>query len=167
SSGGGASAASVGKSQGSPAQKLMSSLLRGHSSSAVEQMPPHQRGGSVDEGRDLHPGYGDGARQNSGPIQLQTPTPAQPSEQRWVHRLKELERRLKAEREARLLDRKGARQRLEEGRLENEELKQMLEREKGRRESFGDEEGESFAGSERRPSLATASTQQHRDSDQD
>ncbi|RMY41375.1 hypothetical protein D0866_00627 [Hortaea werneckii] len=167
SSGGGASAASVGKSQGSPAQKLMSSLLRGHSSSAVEQMPPHQRGGSVDEGRDLHPGYGDGARQSSGPIQLQTPTPAQPSEQRWVHRLKELERRLKAEREARLLDRKGARQRLEEGRLENEELKQMLEREKGRRESFGDEEGESFAGSERRASLAAASTQQHRDSDQD
>lgn len=46
--------------------------------------------------------------------------------------MKEMERRLKAEREARLLDRRGARQRLEEGRLQNEELKAALEREKRR-----------------------------------
>ncbi|KAI9666343.1 MAG: Anucleate primary sterigmata protein B [Bathelium mastoideum] len=58
-----------------------------------------------------------------------------PSEQRWIHRLKELERRLKAEREARLLDRSGARKRLEEGRAENEELRMLLEREKVRRGS--------------------------------
>ena len=56
------------------------------------------------------------------------------SEQRWIHRLKEMERRLKAEREARLLDRRGARQRLEERSAENEELRMMLEKEK-RRES--------------------------------
>lgn len=56
--------------------------------------------------------------------------PVQPTEQRWIHRLKELERRLKAEREARLLDRSGARKRLEEGRAENEELRGMLERER-------------------------------------
>ena len=60
--------------------------------------------------------------------------PIEPSQQRWVHRLKELERRLKAEREARLLDRSGARKRLEEGRAENEELKRELERERVRRE---------------------------------
>ena len=46
--------------------------------------------------------------------------------------MKEMERRLKAEREARLLDRRGARQRLEEGRVLNEELKAQLERERGR-----------------------------------
>lgn len=47
--------------------------------------------------------------------------------------MRELERRLKAEREARLLDRSGARKRLEEGRMENEELKMELERERVRR----------------------------------
>ena len=56
-----------------------------------------------------------------------------PAEQRWVQRLRELERRLKAEREARLLDRNGARKRLEEGRAENEELRMELEREKIKR----------------------------------
>jgi hypothetical protein len=60
----------------------------------------------------------------------------QPREQRWIHKLKELERRLKAEREARLLDRSGARKRLEEERGENEELRRMLERERERRESL-------------------------------
>lgn len=61
--------------------------------------------------------------------------PIEPSQQRWIHRLRELERRLKAEREARLLDRSGARKRLEEGRAENDELKMELEREKIRRSS--------------------------------
>ncbi|SMR60687.1 unnamed protein product [Zymoseptoria tritici ST99CH_1E4] len=84
---------------------------------------------------------------------------SQASDQRWVHRLKELERRLKAEREARLLDRKGARKRLEEGRVENEELRRRLEREMAgssrggsvvdgqeeRWEGDGDEEGEDGA----------------------
>jgi hypothetical protein len=60
-------------------------------------------------------------------------SPTDASEQRWMLRLRELERRLKAEREARLLDRSGARKRLEEGRAENEELKAELEREKVRR----------------------------------
>jgi hypothetical protein len=46
----------------------------------------------------------------------------------WVFRLKELERRLKAEREARLLDRSGARKRLEEGERRNEELRAEVER---------------------------------------
>ncbi|KAI9678404.1 MAG: Anucleate primary sterigmata protein B [Trizodia sp. TS-e1964] len=55
------------------------------------------------------------------------------SEQKWIQRLRELERRLKAEREARLLDRSGARKRLEERSAENEELRLALEREKVRR----------------------------------
>lgn len=60
-------------------------------------------------------------------------TPIEPSQQRWIHRLRELERRLKAEREARLLDRSGARKRLDEGRQEIEELKSALERERVRK----------------------------------
>ena len=51
-------------------------------------------------------------------------------EARWNHRLKELEKRLKAEREGRLLDRTGARKRLEEGQAEMEELRRALERSK-------------------------------------
>ncbi|KAK5126253.1 hypothetical protein LTR85_010488 [Meristemomyces frigidus] len=130
------SAGSSGKSQSSPARAIVAQLLRHHSTSAVEQLQS--------TGEEQAPS----ARQQ--PIVLSTP-PIQPSEQRWIHRLKELERRLKAEREARLLDRRGARQRLEEGRLENEELRLMLEREKIRRETYA--EG-SVAGSERRGSEA-------------
>ena len=62
-----------------------------------------------------------------------TSQPIEPSQQRWIHRLKELERRLKAEREARLLDRTAARKRLEEGMEVNEMLKGELERERGRK----------------------------------
>lgn len=63
------------------------------------------------------------------PMQSQ---PIEPSQQRWIHRLRELERRLKAEREARLLDRSGARKRLDEERAAAEELRRALEREKVR-----------------------------------
>lgn len=105
---------------------IANSLLRHHSSSAVETL--HSAAPANNQSRN--------------PIVIASP-PIQPSEQRWIHRLKELERRLKAEREARLLDRRGARQRLEEGKAENEELKAMLEREKIRRGSFVDETEES------------------------
>lgn len=52
------------------------------------------------------------------------------SDQTWLLRLKEIERRLVAEREERVLDREGARRRLEEGRGVIEGLRQKLEREK-------------------------------------
>jgi len=58
--------------------------------------------------------------------------PLQPSEQKWIHRLKELERRLKAEREARLHDRSGARKRLEQKVEENADLRAALEKERER-----------------------------------
>ncbi|KAF1956532.1 hypothetical protein CC80DRAFT_492078 [Byssothecium circinans] len=98
-------------SPGSPKRMSMAqSLLRHHSSSAVEgiqnQTPDHP-----------YPPAGN----------------LQPSEQRWIHRLKELERRLKAEREARLLDRSGARKRLEQKVEENADLRAMLERERERK----------------------------------
>jgi hypothetical protein len=63
--------------------------------------------------------------------------PLQPSEQKWIHRLKELERRLKAEREARLLDRSGARKRLEQKVEENADLRAMLEKERERKDEDG------------------------------
>jgi len=58
---------------------------------------------------------------------------SEPSQEKWIQRLRELERRLKAEREARLLDRNGARKRLEERTAENEELRAQLEKERMRR----------------------------------
>lgn len=100
------------------------SLARHHSSSAVEQAIQHR----VSPGRtsSLVP----------LPIPERSATAAtDSSHSRWTHRLRELERRLKAEREARLLDRTGARKRLEEGMKENEELRAELERERERRRS--------------------------------
>lgn len=52
------------------------------------------------------------------------------SEKRWVLRLRELEKRLKAEREARLLDRSAAKKKVEEARGTTEEYKAELERER-------------------------------------
>lgn len=72
--------------------------------------------------------------------------PLQPSEQKWIHRLKELERRLKAEREARLLDRSGARKRLEQKVEENADLRAMLERERERHGDEGSVNGSGDAG---------------------
>ncbi|KAJ9252390.1 hypothetical protein DTO207G8_1895 [Paecilomyces variotii] len=60
---------------------------------------------------------------------------SEPGLEKWIQRLRELERRLKAEREARLLDREGARKRLEERNAENEELRARLEKERMRREA--------------------------------
>lgn len=56
---------------------------------------------------------------------------------KWIHRLHELEKRLKAEREGRLLDRSGARRRLEERDAENQRLRGQLQRERVRRGPSG------------------------------
>jgi chromosome segregation ATPase len=93
---------------------MAQTLLRHHSTSAVE---------SVQHQQPDHP--------------YPQTQPLQPSEQKWIHRLKELERRLKAEREARLLDRSGARKRLEQKVEENADLRAMLERERERKEAEG------------------------------
>lgn len=128
----GGSGSSLGGKPPSPARTIMNQLLRHHSTSAVEQVTTQQDVESNPLAQ----------QSRSTSIQLATP-PIQPSEQRWIHRLKEMERRLKAEREARLLDRRGARQRLEEGRVENEELRILLERERrGSLVSGMGEEGE-------------------------
>lgn len=71
------------------------------------------------------------ANNNSG-SDLATYGQTGPGQEKWIHRLRELERRLKAEREARLLDRTGMRKRLEERDAVNEELRMELERERVR-----------------------------------
>jgi hypothetical protein len=125
----------------SPARTIMSTLLRHHSTSAVEQSASHAQ--HIAQAAQAA-SAASGLQGNSQSIALD-PNAVQPGEQRWIHRLKEMERRLKAEREARLLDRRGARQRLEEGRLQNEELKALLEREKRREGSVGRESSNSRA----------------------
>ncbi|KAI4094865.1 MAG: hypothetical protein LQ344_001910 [Seirophora lacunosa] len=98
------------------------SLARHHSSSAVEQFS--QQRASPGRTSSLMP----------LPILESTPTTtSEPNQSRSSHRLREMERRLKAEREARLLDRTTARKRLEEGLKDNENLKAELERERERR----------------------------------
>jgi hypothetical protein len=97
---------------GSPAgpskrASMAQTLLRAHSASVVEHLQNQPPG---------HP--------------YPASVPLQPSEQKWIHRLKELERRLKAEREARLLDRSGARKRLEQKVEENADLRAALEKER-------------------------------------
>lgn len=100
------------------------SLARHYSSSAVEHSTPHRTS--------------PGRTSSLVPLPIperSAPASLEPNQSRWTHRLRELERRLKAEREARLLDRTGARKRLEEGMKENEELRAELERERERRKS--------------------------------
>ncbi|KAK9325141.1 hypothetical protein V1517DRAFT_315521 [Lipomyces orientalis] len=57
---------------------------------------------------------------------------ASTSADKWMIRLQELEQRLKAEREARIRDRDGARQRLDEALRENDELKAALSKAQSR-----------------------------------
>lgn len=115
-SNGGATSAREGSDRAAPAPTLM----RHHSSSAVDS-----RGSSLQH------------TSSATAALIPHSTPIEPSEQRWIHRLREMERRLKAEREARLLDRSAARKRLEEGRAEIEELKMSMERDRVRRGAGG------------------------------
>jgi hypothetical protein len=127
-------------------------LSRHYSASAAETLSTHSHHSRAIS-RDALPGLAEGTPPGSASAQYPPAIPGgniqplAPSEQRWIHRLKELERRLKAEREARLLDRSGARKRLEESNLERDELRMMLERERMlRRESV---EVEGVRGDER------------------
>ena len=101
--------------------RAAAALARHHSTTAVEGLQRQQQSdGAAEEGSSSAGGSVRGSQ------------PLEPTQQRWIHRLWELEKRLKAEREARVLDRNGARKRLEEERNENQELKMALEREKER-----------------------------------
>lgn len=122
---------------------MAATLMRHHSSGVVE----HLAGGA--NGSD----HGGGSSRRSNSITSKTSTnrgelmipsyhpqderasnSSATDQEKWIHRLRELERRLKSEREARLLDRSGARKRLEERDAINEELRMELERERMRKE---------------------------------
>lgn len=110
-------------------------LARHHSSSAVEHLSNAMNPTSPSS-RSRHAASSTHLPSAHHPENMEltaSSAPVEASQQRWVHRLRELERRLKAEREARLLDRSGARKRLEEGAEENRKLRAELEREKVRR----------------------------------
>lgn len=70
---------------------------------------------------------------------------ASKNDQRWIYKLRELEKRLNAEREARKLDRDGARKRLLEGEKTNLELQAELDRGK-MRAALGNGLGSSLGG---------------------
>ncbi|MCJ1277914.1 Anucleate primary sterigmata protein B [Puttea exsequens] len=125
------------------------SLARHHSSSAVEHLEramdplsPSRRTSSIRAvsaslaaaaaSNDLNTPNNELIPPSTASTTTTSTTENMSMQQRWHHRLKELERRLKAEREARLLDRSGARRRLEEGAEENRRLKGELERERER-----------------------------------
>ena len=126
-------------------------LARHHSSSAVEHLSnaigpkspksPSRRGSSAQQIAPQIP-----QRQESSQESISNSN--EPSQQRWIHRLRELERRLKAEREARLLDRSGARKRLEEGQEENRRLRGELERERVRQGASPRDTGSGDSGGE-------------------
>jgi chromosome segregation ATPase len=118
----------------SPARTIMSTLLRHHSTSAIDQTNHIAQAAQAASAATGLQGQSQSIALDQTPLRRMDTSASNdgPSEQRWIHRLKEMERRLKAEREARLLDRRGARQRLEERSAENEELRRMLEKESRR-----------------------------------
>ncbi|KAI9373244.1 hypothetical protein BJX61DRAFT_397499 [Aspergillus egyptiacus] len=71
--------------------------------------------------------------ENSGAVARRHKAGDPGNQEVWIKRLHELEKRLKAEREARLLDRSGARKRLEERDAENKRLRAQLDRQRIRK----------------------------------
>ncbi|KAL2071973.1 hypothetical protein VTL71DRAFT_11316 [Oculimacula yallundae] len=106
-----------------------STLTRHQSTSAVETRTVSRAGSSSTANAG-----GDKSLANRGRDRGQTARDADTDREeyvidvRWQLRLQELEYKLKAEREARLVDRSSARQRLEEKDRENEELMKQVER---------------------------------------
>lgn len=67
---------------------------------------------------------------NSAKSDLSKKTLDSIKDRKWILRLKELENRLKAEKEARIRDKKGAQERLADFLHENKELREELQMEK-------------------------------------
>ncbi|KAL2816820.1 hypothetical protein BDW59DRAFT_152962 [Aspergillus cavernicola] len=71
--------------------------------------------------------------ENSGALSRRHKSSDLGNQEVWIKRLHELEKRLKGEREARLLDRSGARRRLDERDAENKRLRAQLDRQRMRK----------------------------------
>ncbi|OAL71796.1 hypothetical protein A7D00_3827 [Trichophyton violaceum] len=136
---------STGSEQGTPTNtrsgRSNSSVSRG--SSNVAQPSPFSSSTTLanNQGSSEVSAHHHGSGPSHGGYPLSPKSEA--NQDRWIQRLRDLERRLKAEREARLLDRSGARERLAERNAENEKLRAALERERMNRvaSSFGTDGG--------------------------
>ncbi|PUU83522.1 hypothetical protein B9Z19DRAFT_963682 [Tuber borchii] len=105
----------------SASQQTSPALHRSKTSPAVPQQPSKEKETSAPTSTII-------TRTSSA---ASAPTdPQDVSEKRWILRLRELEKRLKAEREARLLDRSAAKKKVEEARGASAEYKAELERER-------------------------------------
>ena len=124
-------------------------LARQNSTSGSSDKPRSERGLSRSSSGLPQPTYSSAnstvTNTNSGSMLLRTRSGQQSNweggDEKWIHRLHELEKRLKAEREGRLIDRSGARKRLEERDAENQKLRDQLQRERVRRGPSGAIEG--------------------------
>jgi Centrosomin N-terminal motif 1/Micro-tubular organiser Mto1 C-term Mto2-binding region len=120
---------------------MAATLMRHHSSNVVEHVGAGVNGSDQGARSQRSNSIASRTSNNRGELTIPAYQPhddastSSSGQDKWIHRLRELERRLKAEREARLLDRSGARKRLEERDAINEELKMELERERMRKET--------------------------------
>ncbi|KAG0642806.1 hypothetical protein HOY80DRAFT_880908 [Tuber brumale] len=104
-------------------QQAPPTLHRSKTSATVPRQPPKEKETSVPSSTAI-------TRTSSTASALQPTDLQDVSEKRWILRLRELEKRLKAEREARLLDRSAAKKKVEEARGASAEYKAELERER-------------------------------------
>ncbi|PWW73205.1 hypothetical protein C7212DRAFT_285963 [Tuber magnatum] len=115
--------ATITTSAMSSSQQTPPILHRSKTSAAVPQQPP--------KGKETSAPTSTAITRTSSTTSTPQPTDTQDvSEKRWILRLRELEKRLKAEREARLLDRSAAKKKVEEARGASAEYKAELERER-------------------------------------
>jgi DNA repair exonuclease SbcCD ATPase subunit len=119
------------------------SLTRQNSTPGTSEKPRSERGltrSSTGLPQPSHSSSSSTVTNNAGAMMPRSRSGAgawEGSDEKWIHRLHELEKRLKAEREGRLLDRSGARKRLEERDAENQRLRDQLQRERVRRGPSG------------------------------
>ncbi|KAJ5219818.1 hypothetical protein N7468_009022 [Penicillium chermesinum] len=142
-------AAAVMASTGSPRSSSFGSavenqqqLTRHHSTSGASEKSRPERGLTRSSTGLSQPTYASSgstlaANSSSGAMVHRTRSnqtgPWENMDEKWIHRLRELEKRLKSEREGRLLDRDGARKRIEERDAEVRKLNELIQRERLRR----------------------------------
>ncbi|KAL4919105.1 hypothetical protein BDW62DRAFT_217187 [Aspergillus aurantiobrunneus] len=120
---------------GSPRSSTFDVTERGplvHTNSAVEQSPKSVARSGIPQPSQISTTTT--LAENTGAITRPRHKSSEPGNQEvWIKRLHELEKRLKGEREARLLDRSGARRRLEERDAENKRLRAQINRQRLRK----------------------------------
>lgn len=125
------------------AEQMERSIARQNSTSGSSERPRSERAlarSSTGLPQPSHSSSSSTLTNNAGALQHRSHSGTggwEGGDEKWIHRLHELEKRLKAEREGRLLDRSGARKRLEERDVENQRLRDQIQRERVRRGPSG------------------------------